>query len=175
MFLLLRNQTIKYYNMSPSKGARGREDYRLERLHLWTVSLGDQPVGLAVHPFNFSMLILYSDIIKFHNYNCKTLFPAFLVTPVKHCRQAAFSPLGDKIVLASHNTFTILDSYTFRTLNQVDLPNMLLQPSSQNILPEPKAINDFLFTSNDDLLFLSGHNTLTEAVNLDKAVHFGFL
>jgi hypothetical protein len=161
MFLLLRNQTLKYYNMTPSKASRGKADYLIDKLHLWTYPLGSQPVGLAVHPFNFSLLLLYSDIIKFHNYNCKTLFPAFLVTPVKHCRQAVFSPLGDKIVLANSHTYTILDSYTFRTLNQVVLPNLLLHPSSQHALPEPKAINDFLFTSNDGLMFLSGHNTLT--------------
>jgi len=130
IFLLLRNQALKYYNMSPMKGARGKVDYHIERLHLWTVNLGSQPVGLAVHPFNFSLLVLYSDIIKFHYYNCKTLFPAFLVTPVKHCRQAIFSPLGDKIVLANSHNYTIMDSYTFRTLNQVVLPNLLMQPSS---------------------------------------------
>jgi len=40
---------------------------------------------------------------------------------------------------------------------------------------EPKAINDFMFTSNDEMMFLSGHNTLTEALNMDKTVHFGFI
>ena len=29
MFLLLRNQTLKYYNMSPTKGVKGKEDYRI--------------------------------------------------------------------------------------------------------------------------------------------------
>jgi hypothetical protein len=100
-----------------------------------------------------------------------------MVTPVQRCRLAAFSPLGDKIVLATNNCYSVLDSYTFRTLCEVALPNLLMQPSSLGEVscPDPKAVSDIRFTGNDQLLILSGHNTLTLALGVDRPSHFGFL
>ena len=72
-----------------------------------------------------------------------------------------------------------MDSYTFRTLHHVALPNISLQPAigcAQLVQSfEPKIINDFKFIENDSYIFLSGYNTLTEVVNTDKTMHFGFL
>ena len=73
-----------------------------------------------------------------------------------------------------------MDSYTFRTLHHVALPNISHQKSALGCAQlaqsfEPKIINDFKFISNDSYIFLSGYNTLTEVVNTDKTTHFGFL
>ena len=98
------------------------------------------------------------------------------MTPIKNCRKAAYSPLGDKLIIATGSIFMILDSYTMRTLNQVYLPNLSLQSSmTNNQLFEPKKINDFKFISNDSFIVLSGYNTLTEIKNIEKTLHFGFL
>lgn len=175
MFVLLRNKTLKYYDLTPSN-RRGKPEYKPDSLQLWTCALSDQPISLAVHPFNFSLLLLYNDIIKVHNYNCKCLFPALIVSSVQHTTLAAFSPLGDKIVLVTGSSLTILNAYTYRAIRQVALPNLQLQagldlPSSS----EPKTITEVYFINNQQMMVLSGHNTISLVYSHEKAVHFGFL
>ena len=178
MFVLFKNKTLKYYNMTPKVGGRRKKDFEHNRLQLWTVPLSNQPHGIAAHPFNFSLVLIYNEILKFHNYNCKQIFPAFLVSPVTNCKLASFSPLGDKLILVTGSCLMVLDSYSLRLMHQVSVPNMSMQttvnpsPISQQL--EPKTINDFKFVSNEQYIFLSGFNTLSEFKN-GKTVHFGFL
>jgi hypothetical protein len=176
MFVLLGNKTIKYYDLTPGPNSRGKPEYRPETLQLWTCALSDQPISFTAHPFNFSLLLLYEDIVKIHNYNCKCLFPAFIVSSLQYTSLAVFSPLGDKIVLAAGASLIVLDAYTYRTIRQVALPNLqpqqgLSSPSSS----EPKTINDLYFVDNEQMMVLSGHNTLSMVYGLEKATHFGFL
>ena len=128
MFILFKNKTLKYYNLSHNLGGR-EKGYDLGRLQLWTANLTNQPHNLAAHPFNFSLILIYNDIIKWHNYNSKQIFPAYLVTPIKNCKKASYSPLGDKLIITTGSSFMILDSYTLRTVNQICLPNINLQSS----------------------------------------------
>lgn len=129
MFILLANQTIKYYDLNPNPNSRGKPEFRPGSLLLWTHVLSEQPLSVAAHPLNFTVLLLYKDIIKLHNYNCKCLFPAFLVSPIQNTRHAVYSPLGDKIILATNNNLTVIDAYTFRTMTTIGLPNIQLQSS----------------------------------------------
>jgi hypothetical protein len=156
MFLLLFNRSLKYYDLTPSFGLRGKLDYQTKSFQLWTSEFSEQPVGLAAHPANFSLLLLYEDIIKFHNFNCKTLLPAYIVTSVKHCRFASYSPLGDKIVLATSGQLIVLDSYTYRTVRVVALnlsPQNSLNLTTTNCSTarqiSSKSINSLLFLNND--------------------------
>lgn len=140
---------------------------------------------MAVHPFNFSLLLIYEEIIKFHNYNSQNLFPAFLVTSIKDCKVATYSPLGDIIALATNGVILIVNSYTYQLIKTVALPNIigstLPRRVSKTELNKPaasclsKAINKLLFVNNDDLLVFSGSNTLSLILNQEKAIHFGFV
>jgi len=132
MFMLMHNKMLLYYNLSPKElnnqiGGKsiGYADFRISGLLMWKHLLRDQPVSMAVHPFNFTLLLIYDDIIKFHNYNTKNLFPAFLVTSVKNCKAAAYSPLGDNIVFATNGAIIILNSYTYHLVKTVVLPNII--------------------------------------------------
>lgn len=101
---------------------------------MWKHLLSDQPLGMAVHPFNFTLLLIYSDIIKFHCYNTNNLFPAFLVTSLKNCKTAVYSPLGDSIVFATNGAVTVINSYTYQVVKTVLLPNIVgnLAPNRAN-------------------------------------------
>lgn len=127
MFLLLGNQTIKYYDLTPNPNLRGKPEFRPGSLLLWIHELSEQPLTVAAHPLNFTILLLYRDILKLHNYNCKSLLPAYVVSPIQNTRHAAYSPLGDKIILATGSCLTVIDAYTFRTVNVIGLPNIQLQ------------------------------------------------
>lgn len=72
-----------------------------------------QPHYMTVHPFNFTILLIYEDLLKFHYFNLKNLFPAFIITSIKNCSLAKYSPLGDKIIIANNGSVIVLNSYTF--------------------------------------------------------------
>lgn len=117
------------------------------------------------------MVLIYEDIIKFHNYNSKRIFPAFIVTSLKNCKLATYSPLGDKLVLATPGSLIVIDSYTFRTIRVLPLPNLVISPltssvTSMNRQAGTKNINSMHFLSNDELMLLSGHNTISIVLNL---------
>jgi hypothetical protein len=139
---------------------------------------------MTVHPFNFTILLVYEEILKFHYFNIKSLFPAFIITSIKNCNLAKYSPLGDKIVLATNGAVIILNCYTFEVMKTVALPNILTQTqikrfsSVRQKLPvfiNPKVITDFVFQKNGDILAFSGHNSFSLIVNNEKSCHFGFI
>lgn len=146
--------------------------------------MNDQPHSMTVHPFNFTILLVYEEILKFHYFNNKSLFPAFIITSIKNCSLAKYSPLGDKIVLATNGAVIILNSYTFEVMKTVALPNILTQTqikrfsSIRQKVPafiNPKVITDFVFQKNGDILAFSGHNSFTLILNYEKSSHFGFI
>lgn len=129
---------------------------------------------MTVHPFNFTILLVYGEILKFHCFNIKNLFPAFIITSIKSCNLAKYSPLGDKIVLATNGAVIILNSYTFEVMKTVPLPNLLTQTQIKRfssvrqkvpVLNNPKAITDFIFQKNGDILTFSGHNSFSLILN----------
>jgi hypothetical protein len=87
---------------------------------------------------------------------------------------AKYSPLGDKIVLATKGAVIVLNSYTFEVLKTVALPNILTQTQLKRIssvrqkmpaMINPKLITDFIFLKNGDILVFSGHNSFSLILN----------
>lgn len=111
-----------------------------------------QPHYMTVHPFNFTILLIYEDLLKFHYFNIKNLFPAFIITSIKNCSLAKYSPLGDKIIIANNGSVIVLNSYTFEVMKTVTLPNILTQSQFKRVSNvrqkisvsiNPKLITDF--------------------------------
>jgi hypothetical protein len=132
MFMLMRNKALLYYNLTPKQlknqiagKSIGYTDFRIGGLLMWKHLMSDQPLSMAVHPFNFTLVLIYADIIKFHSYNTNNLYPAFLVTSIKNCKSAVYSPLGDTIVFATNGAVTIVNSYTYQVVKTVLLPNII--------------------------------------------------
>lgn len=139
---------------------------------------------MTVHPFNYTVLLVYEEILKFHYFNAKNLFPAFIITSIKNCNIAKYSPLGDKIVLATNGAVIILNSYTFQVIKTISLPNILSQTQLKRVsnirqrlpvIANPKLITDLAFLKNGDMLVFSGNNSFSFIMNNQKSSHFGFL
>jgi hypothetical protein len=84
-----------------------------------------------MHPFNFVLLLLYPDLLKLHVYTQHGLLPPHLVTNLSNSTQSAFSPLGDKLALATSTSLTFFDSYSLRKFAQYPLPSRSLALSQK--------------------------------------------
>ena len=118
---------------------------------------------IAAHPFNYSLVLVYHDIIKFHHYNCKSLFPPHIVASIKPANYAAYSPLGDKLILGHHSSLTLIDSYTYQIIKTISVNSQpaALLTSSLNKQKASKLISSVHFNSNEEMLVMMGQNSLS--------------
>jgi len=84
------------------------------------------------------------------------------VASIKPTNFAAYSPLGDKLLLAHHSTLTVIDSYTYQTLKTISLSNQPLPSLSSSLKQAPsKAVSSIYFSSFEEVLVLMGQNSLS--------------
>lgn len=79
-------------------------------------------------------MILYDELIKFHNFNKSILYLPSLVSNLKNCKTGSFSPLGDKLVLGTDISIIFIDSYSWEIIHKVQLLNL-----SGTLYPEEKT------------------------------------
>ena len=116
IFILFDNKTIKCYDLSPRDLKEGQPctgKFVAGNLLLWEETLKYQPQSITCHPFACTLVIIYTGFIRFHNYNNKLLYSPFLVTTLKNCKLAQYSPLGDKLILATSGAIVVANSYTY--------------------------------------------------------------
>jgi hypothetical protein len=132
MFVLLKNKILKYYDFTVNRhrnlvtvNSIQSSPFIPSQILLWTEMLKKKPLLILAHPFNYSLLILYSDLVRIHHFNMEKLFSPSFILNIKNCKAASYSPQGDKLVIGTNGAVMIIDCYSYEFVKKIQILNFL--------------------------------------------------